>query len=144
MKTPRELLLERHRSEGSRLDAIRRDVLVAVQPASAGEPHRQAQPRRAGSSLLALLLPFRWHLAGMSAAWILIALFNIDSSSAARQSLAQQEAPSPTTLRAALRENRRQIAELIESSPSVREPALQPPAFVPQRRSDRQSPIALA
>ena len=142
MKTPRELLLERHRSEGSRLDAIRRDVLVAVQPASAGEPHRQAQPRRAASSLLALLLPFRWHLAGMSAAWLITAFLNMDS--ATEVGIARTDGPSPQQILASLRENRRQITELTGPPVQAGEAIPAPRIPAPRRRSESESNCAMA
>src|SRR3989442_889103 len=82
------------------------------------------------------LPPFRWHLAGMSAAGLLIALLNIDHSSAPATITATQNTPSAQQLLTALRENRRQLLELIE--PPVTEPAPVPRTFVPPRRSQLQ------
>jgi hypothetical protein len=97
-----------------------------------------------GRGIREMLLSFRWHLAGMSAAWVLVALLNIDRSSSQVAAMAKEKIPSPQQLLAALRENRRQIAELLESPATVSEPSPAPPSFVPKRRGEIQSPSAKA
>jgi len=54
----------------------------------------------------------RWHLAGLSAAWLIVLVLNIDHSQAPSPVLAKQNIPSPQQLLTALRENRRQVLEL--------------------------------
>jgi hypothetical protein len=137
MKTPRELLLENHRSAASKLDSIRHDVLACLPSASAGE-------LRAGRSFFReLLLPFHWHLAGLSAAWTVIVLLNLESSPTAEGSVTKNEASPSRQLLTALRENRRQIVELLGRE-YTGEPAPEPPAFVPKRRGEIQSTNSMA
>ena len=97
MKTPREVLLQRHQSVTPRLDAIRRDV-VADMTAS---PDRESQRSIATRFLSEFLLPLRWHLATMSALWLLAALLSIDRASTAPQT-AKANSPSAQVVAAAL------------------------------------------
>jgi hypothetical protein len=131
MKTPREILLHRHRSVTSRLDAIRREVLAEF-------PVRTEPEANVGTSFLReFLLPLRWHLAAMSALWVFAALLNIESGSPVSQT-ARNQSPSSQAL-VALFENRRQLAEMINSpSDDVAITAPVPPPFTPRRRSDIQ------
>ena len=85
-------------------------------------------------------LPVRWHLAGMGALWMIAAILNIEPSST-RATTVQNKA-SPRELLMALRENRRQVAELI--NPPTTEPAPPPEVFVPRRRSEVQLRTAIA
>jgi hypothetical protein len=133
MKTPREVLLERHRSATTRLDAIRREVVAEL--TSRNEP--EAKPTMAARFLQEFLLPLRWHLAGMSALWVLAALLNMESAPTASLT-AQNNAPPPQVF-AALVENRRQLADMINSpAVDVAAPPAVPQPFVPRRRSARQ------
>jgi hypothetical protein len=134
MKTPREILLQRHQSVTPRLDAIRRDVVADVK---APVDHEAARPTTA-RILREFLLPLRWHLAGMSTLWLLAALLSIDRASTAPQT-AQASSSSPQVLASALFENRRQVAEMINSpadDAATSGPA--PQMFIPRRRSDIQ------
>jgi len=85
---------------------------------------------------------WQWHLAGMGAAWLLIAVLNMGQSSAPLPATAKQTTPSPTQVLMALRENRRQLLELI--GPAAMETAPTPSSFVPRRRSELASPSAVA
>ncbi len=80
MKTPREILLQRHESNGPQLDAIRRAVVEKI--------HNQAT-KQPGSVLVSLFLrcsqnfwreliwPSRRIWAGIAAAWVLIVAVNL-------------------------------------------------------------------
>jgi hypothetical protein len=130
MKTPRELLLERHRSVMPQLDAIRRGVLADL-------PVRTDREVEAPTGFVReFFLPLRWHLAAMSALWIFAALLNIDRSAAVSQTAGQSISRQVLV---ALFENRRQVAEMIASpaDDSVTAPLPQPPV-VPRRRSALQ------
>ncbi len=155
MKTPRELLLERHRAAEPQLDAIRREVLQGLERRAESPEERRApnplggartflsaatgfakwaiNPRlsavrtllRTGMSALRpswreLLLSFRWHLAGLSAAWLVVLVLNVDHSPAPSLALAKQNIPSPQQLLTALRENRRQVLEM--TGPTISDP----------------------
>ena len=83
------------------------------------------------SGIRHLLQSLRWHLAGMSALWLLIAFLSGGHSAAPARKTAEKVVPSPQQLLASLRENRRQVLELIGSSISDAAP-------VPRRRSEIQ------
>ena len=136
MKTPREVLFEQHQAAEPKLDAIREKVVAGLAPDA---PVRATQmppdvPRRA-SALEAgwrqFLWSLRWHLAGLSAAWLLVMTLSIDHAPAPTTRVARQDAPSRRQLLAALRENQRQLRELIgtpaaESAPEPQKPAPSP------------------
>jgi hypothetical protein len=135
MKTPRELLLQRHRSVAARLDSIRREI-VADLPS----PRNREEKRQITAGFLReFLLPLRWHLAGMSAIWVLVALLNTEGPST-NAAIAWTSSSSSQTL-AALFENRRQLTEMIKTQgdePATSSPLPEP--FVPRRRSALQPP----
>src|SRR6266852_4996453 len=81
-------------------------VLAAGEP----KPNRPFSPRLAFSARWReTLYSLRWHLAGMSAAWLVVALLNVQPSPAPTTIITRQKnSPSPRQLLMALRENRRQ------------------------------------
>jgi hypothetical protein len=142
MKTPREILLGRHRATDTKLDAIRTALvrsLAAEQSAvEEGSAARIASAKGQDGGRVVdwrqWLGSLRWHLAGLGGAWLAIVLLNVDHSGAsAPATIAERQAPPPERLVMAMRENRRQILELI--GPPVQEspPAISPPG----RRSER-------
>lgn len=143
MKTPRELLFGRHRSAESKLDVVRQNALSNLSRTpldnNVGDEVTSLilSEQRIGDSLRRLLLSLRWHLAGMSAIWLLVALLNIEHSPSPTATMAKENIPSPRQILTALVENRRLLLELVE--PSVTEPTALPP-----RRSEFQSPTAMA
>ena len=113
----------------------RSEILQAARAAA-----RSPTPR-ATSGWRELFLVWRWHLAGMSAVWLLIALLNMTQSSTLAPAMVKQTTPSANQVLMALRENRRQLLELIEPSPTETSPTL--PSFVPRRRSELASSSAM-
>ena len=131
MKTPREVLLQRHQSVTPRLDAIRREVVADLTTA----PDRNAGRSITVGFLSEFLMPLRWHLAGMSALWLLATLLSVDRASTPPQT-ANASPPSSQVVATALFENRRQLAEMINSpvdDAAISIPVPQP--FIPRRRS---------
>lgn len=136
MKTPRELLLERHRSMDPKLDAIREHVVAGLRPTARGPA-----PTATGSLWEKLVMPLRWHLAGLAIVWMVIALLNTEQRAEGETATAS----STQELLVAMQENRRQLLELTEASlgePDRPKPALQP--FVPKRRSEAVPSFAVA
>jgi hypothetical protein len=125
MKTPKEILLQRHQAVEPKLNAIRQNALAAL-----------ARPGWA-ESWRTFVFSMRWHLAGMSAVWMAVLLLNIDSAPGSTVVLAQDKIPSTRVLLAALLENRRELIELTEP------PAVSQPADLPPRRSENQTPIEI-
>jgi hypothetical protein len=87
MKTPREILLEQHRSAAPKLDAIRREVVVDlnIQDAKAQSwAVKIATSCLAGSNKvwLELIWPCRRIWTGVAAAWILILIVNFSQRDA--------------------------------------------------------------
>ena len=133
MKTPREVLLQRHQSVTPRLDKIRRNVVADLTTV----PDHKTERSIAAAFLSEFLSPFRWHVAGMSALWLVAALLNIDGSTPAQTAKANS---SPQVLAAALSENRRQLAEMINSpADDAATSTAVPQPFIPRRRSAIQS-----
>ena len=138
MKTPRQLLFERHRAAEPKLDAIRQEAVTSL--AKSLEVSSKTRPSASRSrhslSWRDLLLSFRWHLAGLSAGWLLICGFNF--AAADHSETVAQRPPSRETL-LAWRENERLLAELlgaIQSQPP--DPAEPRNTAAPQPRSERK------
>jgi hypothetical protein len=134
MKTPREILLERHHAVESKLDAIRQSALAAVgDRREADSPAVTDRRDRWRESLISL----RWHLAGLGAAWLVIVLLNLSvgHSVGLAAAIPRGKIPSPQIILASLRENRRELLELIQP---VEWREVQPPkSILPRPRSQR-------
>lgn len=126
MKTPREILLEHHRAVTPRLDTIRRDVLGAANKQASGNSW----------SWRDFLLSLRWHLAGMSATWAVIIFLHVSPGHGSRMMtmVSPVQRASPQVILASLRENRRQISEMI-GNPTP--DADKQKHFLPKPRSER-------
>ena len=126
MKTPRELLFERHRAAETKLDAVRESVVATIgdrrERASAGRP-----------TFRELLLSLRWHFATLSAAWLVVLLLNLESSSTPATNLARENHATPKQLMASLEAYREQLRQFLEQAPDE-------PPIVPPRRSDIRNP----
>jgi len=119
MKTPREILLQRHQAAGPRLDEVRRETL-------------RTELRRAPESVLTswheFLRSFRGHFAALGAAWVLVLLLHADVEPASSPAASATGAVlSPQLHLAKVRENRRQLLETI----GARDP--EPPQPAPPR-----------
>lgn len=134
MKTPREILLERHRATSPKLDAIRRNALAAT---------HQPEPASPSFSLRHFLWSIRWHLAGMSAVWFVIALISLDSGQGSQMvaTIPTAKIPPPEVILASLRENHRQLSQMIENQPAD---ADRQKTSAPKPHSERRSLTLLA
>ncbi|MEO8429845.1 MAG: hypothetical protein ABI651_22380 [Verrucomicrobiota bacterium] len=135
MKTPREVLLRRHRSIEPKLDTIRqkiRNVRLGAE-SKVSEGHVPATSGRF-AELLELLRPFRFNLAGLGLTCLVILAFRVATPETSNPVIAKSAAPSPDVL-AALQEKRRLYAELIEQSPAPS--AHSPKPTAPKPRSER-------
>jgi len=113
MKTPREILFQRHETVEPKLDAIRQSVVAAL--CDRRKADSPAVTDRYGS-LWDFFFSLRWHLAGISAAWLMIILLNLNvgHSAALASTVPTARIPPPQIIIASLRENRRQLLELIQ------------------------------
>jgi hypothetical protein len=132
MKTPREILLARHRAAEPKLNQARTGVLARL-------------PRRRESSVPASIIEWlrmpRVAWGALGAAWVVIIALNL----AARETVSGPAAPVRTVLgaenRQALREQKRLLAELVGSRPEAKAARS---GFVPRPRSEIKMPVALA
>jgi hypothetical protein len=141
MKTLREILFQRHRSAEAKLDAIRENALAGIAHERSCEEKNSISPIVLWREIFSTL---RWHLAGMSAAWLLVLLLNSESPSAIIAAVSNENSPSPKQLVLALRENRRQIAEMIEAPTLGNAPISVPHALTPPRHSEIQFQTEMA
>lgn len=127
MKTPREILLRRHRGMTPRLDALRREALSRVLSES------PVEPRMPLKNLWEVLCSLRWHWAGLGAAWLLVAVLNSEGSAKRPQVLAHQNSPTPVQLLSALQEHRRQLLGWDKEQNSGSEDRAPTPVLPPRR-----------
>jgi hypothetical protein len=119
MKTPREILLQYHQAASPKLDAIRTEVVAGITRAAARERFSWRDMARS----------LRWHLAGWSAAWVVVVILSIDHSPSAVAQIPRDKIPSPQKIWAALRENRRLLLEYGDAPAAEKAP-------LPGRRSE--------
>jgi hypothetical protein len=146
MKTPREILLERHRSAAPKLDAIRREVVEV-----AADVNRRKQPVReltfAAALANAIRLSFRelvWPCrrtwAALAAVWIALFIFNASQRDKSELAALKLPPPSPEMI-LTFRQQEKLLAELIgPNEPQAVEP---PKPFLPQPRSEGRIEILI-
>jgi hypothetical protein len=103
MKTPRELLLQRHQAIEPKLNAVRQNALVALERPGMAQSWRM------------FVFSLRWHLAGISAVWIAVLLLNLGSPPGSTVVIAREKIPTARVLLEALLKNRRELLELTET-----------------------------
>jgi len=121
MKTPREVLLEQHQAAAPKLDAIRAGVVAGL----------ARPPAREAFSWGDFVRSVRWHLAAMSAVWVVVGILNLSASPGTVARIPRDKISSPQQLWASLRENRRLLLEYSDA-PVVEAQA----APAPGRRSE--------
>jgi len=141
MKTPREILLERHRVAESKLDVIRHSAVAAVCDRRSADSPAVTDRRY---NWRELLFSLRWHFAALSAAWFVIACLSLTAghSPGSEAKVPTQRIPSAQIIMASLRENRRQLLELIQP-PEARDAGPQR-LMLPQPQSQRSPEILTA
>jgi hypothetical protein len=127
MKTPRELLLNKHAAAEPKLDAITREVLREQQP-----------DERTSRSWLDWLWPSPVAWGAVAAAWLVIMGFNVASGETTLKSHVI-EAQRPPEMLQALHEQQKLFVELVMPARVDAEPAR-----LPRPRSERQENVAMA
>jgi len=133
MKTPREILLQRHAAAAPKLDAIRS---AAVGKLSNEATKRRSFPtffetvflRCSNKFWLELVWPCRRTWAGLTAVWLLLAAFNLTHTDH-NQAVAGKSPPPTTEMRLAFQEQQHLLAELVGPPPPA------PPAEPPRRQN---------
>ena len=132
MKTPRELLLERHQAIEPRLDVLRREVL-----ASRREP---APPHWFARLWLELFWSCRRIWTGLAVVWVALLFINLSQREPASARLVQSQ-PSPMTMMA-FRDQEALLQELLaDRTPPVEAVPARP--FEPKPRSEIARPTAV-
>jgi hypothetical protein len=137
MKTPRDLLIEKHARAEPKLDSLRQRF-VTMLPSLTAEPFPSARKVSLESKAPGwreFFLNVRWHLAGLSAAWMLVFLLRISGGAPATPAEPQAEQISPRTVIVALKANRRQVLEFGDAMMSG------VPAVSPARPATRHSSL---
>lgn len=140
MKTPREILLGRHRDVESKLDQMWRATLRRGLR-NVTDATERVPPARIGWKLWReLIWPSRRIWAGLACVWVVIAVLNLASSEPARQVASKSEPRSHDEMQALI-EQRRMLAQMIEP---LAEPASQRKSNPSGPRSDRGGRISAA
>ena len=134
MKKPIQILFDRHRQTEPQLDRLRETVIGTIKGVTVGALSRSQESPTALVSIRHWLLSLRWHLAGIGAVWILVALLNLDPSTESTDGIAMASKPGSGELLAAWRENRRQVLQLMDLPGAEETPPA--PANTPQRRGE--------
>jgi hypothetical protein len=127
MKTPRELILERHRAAEAHLDEIRaRAIDEALAPSPSATENVTAPSGWLASFWREVVLPGRWAWSGMAAAWMVIVALQASSAIDPSSRNARAERSSPDAL-ALLKEQHLLRIELLDGPPAVSMDNSQPP-----------------
>lgn len=140
MKTPREILLQRHQTADAKLNQIRRDVIAQMENPSVSRA--EWLPIRACFTLWhELIWPCRHAWAGMATVWVLLLTLQLASRDSTAVVARKTPPPSPEVLMV-LRQQKLLLAELVER-PELR--AADRPKVVPPRpRSERREEMWIA
>lgn len=117
MKTPRDILFQRHQNATPKLDTIRETAVAAVYDRRIANSPAITDRRY---NLFEFLFSLRWHLAGMSAAWLVVVLLNLNigHSASLASAMPREKIPPAQIILAALRENRRELMQMIQTPDS--------------------------
>lgn len=148
MKTPREILFERHRQVEPKLDAVRRKVLATL---PMGEASMESRFETSGSrqgvysfhravgvlrkAWLELIWPSRRAWAGMAALWLVVLAANLEMKATSTTAPAVQSAHTRELVRA-FEEQQRLLAELLLP---VNPPSAAPARSDPGPRSEQRT-----
>ncbi|MGD1018708.1 MAG: hypothetical protein ABSA12_05255 [Verrucomicrobiia bacterium] len=146
MKTPREILLNRHRSVEPKLDRLWDESHAPELPSGRARTREASTDRPnlflavGGKLWRELILPSRRIWAGLACAWAVIAVINLASAEPATGVVSQAEPRSGEEIRILI-EQRRMLAQMIEPAPS---PVDKRKSISPGPRSDRPVEVSTA
>ena len=138
MKTPREILLERHRAATPKLDAIHHKVVTESN-------HEGTKAQREKMSFMSLCLcgfnkvwhelifPSRRIWAGLAAIWVFIFIVNFSQHDHSQGTMAKSLLSPEMIL--TYRQQEKMLAELMSDEPHISE---SPKTFLPKPSSQRQ------
>jgi hypothetical protein len=138
MKTPRDILLERHQSAAPKLDAIRREVVIGLN-------HQDTKAQRQAINLvswclggshklwLELIWPCRRIWTGLAAVWVLIFIINFSQRDSSQIVMAKSAPPATMTM--TFRDQQKLLNELFAER-SLPMDAERPKFFSPKPRTE--------
>jgi len=127
MKTPREILLQRHSAAVPALDAIRARAVARIARKEKPDP-------RSPGTFIEFLISLRWHAAAITALLLLAALLTGEPSPKPRLPVAESAGtPSPDSCILALRRYEREL-DAMDAPPPREAPAPIPHACADPRR----------
>jgi hypothetical protein len=146
MKTPREILLERHRAIKPKLDAIRHSAVAAVcDRRISTDCVRERRSQTAATTILGiiwreLIFPCRRTWAVLAAVWVALFIFNVSQRDKSELAARKLPPPSPEAI-LAWRQQERLLAELI--GPSTPGDAERRKIFLPKPRTEITEAVAV-
>jgi len=140
MKTPREILLERHQAAAPKLDGICREIVMELNNKGTKEQSLLAAfvaslLRCPDKIWLELVWPCRRIWAGLAAVWILLFAFNLSQRDPAEMMARKSPPPSPEMILAFRQEEMLLDKLLGPNEPSAAE---KPKTFPPRPSSERR------
>jgi hypothetical protein len=161
MKTPREILLARHRGVEPKLDELRQKVLANLSSPRCADAPVRVEEKEATARMRAfvaqsqgsepwvvrtarnlwreLICPCRRAWAGLVVVWLLLLAANVEMKAGA---VAGRSSVPTREIALALAEEQRVLAELLQPNPPP--PAAEPPRANPRPRSERASAMKMA
>ena len=139
MKTPRDILLARHRDMEPKLDHARQRAVAGL----SGAARKENFAHRFLASWREFFHIPRAAWVGLAAVWLVILGLNFaarETTASTPSALRAETKRSPETLQA-LREQKRLVAELVGS---LKDMDADVPRFVPRPRSERPSALGVA
>ena len=146
MKTPREILLERHRAIEPKLDAIRQSAVAAVCDRRISTDCVRERRSQTTATMIwriiwhELIFPCRRTWAGLAAVWMALFIFNVSQRDKAELAARKLPPPSPEAIMA-WRQQERLLAELI--GPSAPGDAERRKIFLPKPRTETTEAVAV-
>ena len=140
MKTPREILLDRHQAATPQLDELRQSFIAELSGPTAELAVQRRSLMESLGQWFALPKPA---LAGLAFVWLVIIMLNLASrdSAVVPASAPAQMARNQNEIMQDLRAQKRLFAELVGT---LKDPEAEAPRFVPRPRGELQTPYHYA
>ena len=146
MKTPREVLFQRHENAAPKLDAIRQSAVAAVcDRRITTDCVRERRSQTAATMIWRiiwreLIFPYRRTWAILAVVWMALFIFNVSQRDKSELAARKLPPPSPEAIMA-WRQQERLLAELI--GPSVPGDVEQRKIFLPKPRTEIAEAVAV-
>jgi hypothetical protein len=146
MKTPREILFQRHENAAPKLDTIRQSAVAAVCDRRISTDCVRERRSQAAATMIwriiwrELIFPCRRTWATLAVVWMALFIFNVSQRDKSELAARKLPPPSPEAIMA-WRQQERLLAELI--GPSVPGDVEQRKIFLPKPRTEIAEAVAV-